>query len=136
MRRSIELNEAAEANLREMAARSGRDQGEVLNELVSMLLHNMAHPSSLGMNPGGWVHPAELQGVKRTPGVMGGEACIRDTRIAVWMLVEYKKQGLPDGEILKLFPALNASDLVLAWDYFASHPEEVQRAIKENEDAA
>ena len=31
--------------------------------------------------------------IQKTPGVIGGDACIRNTRIAVWMLVEAKRLG-------------------------------------------
>ncbi|MCU0542788.1 MAG: DUF433 domain-containing protein [Oscillatoriaceae cyanobacterium Prado104] len=35
-------------------------------------------------------------GIQKTPGVMGGEACIRQTRIPVWLLVSYRRQGASD----------------------------------------
>ena len=31
--------------------------------------------------------------INKTPGLCGGEACIRDSRIAVWTLVQLKKLG-------------------------------------------
>jgi hypothetical protein len=33
-------------------------------------------------------------GIEKTLNVCGGDACIRDTRIPVWLLVSYQKQGL------------------------------------------
>lgn len=38
----------------------------------------------------GWV------GIEKTPGVMGGDACIRQTRIPVWLLVSLRQQGASD----------------------------------------
>jgi len=35
--------------------------------------------------------------VKKTPGVAGGHACIRNTRIAVWTLVSLSQQGMGEG---------------------------------------
>ena len=67
---------------------------------------------------------------------MGGDACIRNTRIPVWMLVEYKQKGLPDREILETFPDLSAADLVAAWDYYARHTEAVNSERDRHSDAA
>lgn len=38
--------------------------------------------------------------VKKTPGVAGGHACIRNTRIAVWTLISLSQQGMGEGELL------------------------------------
>ena len=45
-------------------------------------------------------------GIFRTPGVCGGEACIRDTRHTIWGLVESQRLGLSDLEILDRHPTL------------------------------
>lgn len=39
--------------------------------------------------------------IQKTPGVCGGEACVAGTRIAVWMLVEARRAGCKDEEILE-----------------------------------
>jgi uncharacterized protein (DUF433 family) len=57
--------------------------------------------------------------------VMGGDDCIRGTRIPVWLLVSARQQGLTDGEILESYPQLSALDLSAAWDHFAHYPERV-----------
>jgi uncharacterized protein (DUF433 family) len=72
-------------------------------------------------------------GIEKTLNVCGGDACIRDTRIPVWLLVSYQKQGLSDAKILEAYPDLNAVDLANAWIYAESHPEEITTAILENE---
>jgi len=72
-------------------------------------------------------------GIEKTLNVCGGDACIRDTRIPVWLLVSYQKQGLSDAKILEAYPDLNAVDLANAWVYAESHPEEITIAILENE---
>jgi uncharacterized protein (DUF433 family) len=71
--------------------------------------------------------------VMKTPNVCGGDACIRKTRITVWGLVEYRKLGLPDGEILRRLPDLTTADLEAAWDYYQRNLEEIERALWENE---
>lgn len=72
--------------------------------------------------------------VSKTPGVAGGLACIRNTRIAVWTLISFQKQGADDAELLHNFPGLTPLDLIAARAYYASHAEEVDREIDDTED--
>ncbi len=58
---------------------------------------------------------------------MGGEPCIRDTRIPVWLLVSYNSQGLSDSDLLVQYPSLRAADLTAAWEYFAVNFESIHR---------
>ena len=91
------------------------------------------------MNTSGVEAPATLETEKswitRTPGVCGGEACIRRTRITVWGLVEWNREGLSDSELLAQIEGLCPEDLAAAWEYAATHPEEIDRAIRENQEA-
>ena len=71
--------------------------------------------------------------IQKTPNVMGGEACIRSTRIAVWMLVEAWRLGFPDEELrTRYHPPLTNDDLAAARAYYAAHKEEVDEAIRLN----
>ena len=72
--------------------------------------------------------------IQKTPGRMGGQACIRRTRISVWILVGYKQLGLSDPELLEAYPTLNQEDLDAAWDYYAANKKEVDDAIRLNEE--
>src|SRR5205823_922299 len=45
---------------------------------------------------GGRAMPATTDRITKTPGVCGGDACIRGHRIPVWVLVGYRRLGLPD----------------------------------------
>lgn len=74
------------------------------------------------------------QGIKKTPGVCGGDACIGNTRIPVWSLVNDRSLGMSDARILEAFPDLTAADLVNAWAYADAHPDEISTAIRENEE--
>ncbi len=38
------------------------------------------------------------QGIEKTPGVCGGEACIVKTRIPIWVLVEARRLGYTDAD--------------------------------------
>ena len=77
---------------------------------------------------------APWQGIHKTPGVMGGEACIRDTRIPVWLLVSYRRLGLSEVKILNNYPILTANDLVNAWSYASDHSDEIDRAIAQQDE--
>jgi len=75
-------------------------------------------------------------GIQKTPGVMGGEACIRQTRIPVWLLISYRRrQGASDAHILEGHPDLSAADLVNAFAYAEAQVDEIDRAILEQEEA-
>lgn len=73
--------------------------------------------------------------IRKTPGVIGGDACVRRTRIAVWMLVAWRARGRTDAELLTDFPGLTPDDLSAAWAYSAAHPDEIETAIRENDAA-
>jgi uncharacterized protein (DUF433 family) len=73
--------------------------------------------------------------IQKTPNVCGGDACIRNTRHTVWGLVEWRRLGLSDTQILKRHPDLVAEDLDVAWAYAAHNEVEIEKAIRENEEA-
>ena len=79
--------------------------------------------------------PAPASWISKTPGVCGGDACIRKTRHTVWGLVEWRKLELSDAEILERHPDLTPADLEVAWKYDEQHREEIDQAIRENEEA-
>jgi uncharacterized protein (DUF433 family) len=74
-------------------------------------------------------------GVEKTPGVVGGSACIVKTRIPVWMLEGYRRLGWTEARILASYPALRAADLVHAWAYVDTHGQEIDEDIRRNEAA-
>lgn len=73
--------------------------------------------------------------IKKTPGVCGGEACVGNTRIAVWMLEESRRTGVTDADLLQDYPGLDARDLAAAWSYVDAHPVEIENAIHANREA-
>ena len=74
-------------------------------------------------------------GIEATPGVCGGAARIVRTRIPVWVLERARQLGTSEGDVLRCYPTLRAEDLANAWAYTRSHREEIEREIRENEDA-
>lgn len=72
--------------------------------------------------------------IRKTPGVLGGEARVGDKRIAVWMLVQARRNGVTDAELLDWYVVeLTAEELTAAWAYYAWHRDEIEDAIRRNE---
>ena len=67
--------------------------------------------------------------------VCGGVPCIGKTRIPVWLLVQARRLGTSESDLLEAYPSLRAEDLANTWDYCRSHQEEIERQIVENETA-
>ena len=74
-------------------------------------------------------------GIESTPGVSGGEPCIVRTRIPVWLLVQARKLGTSEADLLASYPVLRAEDLASAWSYYRVHPQEIEQQIVANEAA-
>ena len=68
--------------------------------------------------------------IRHTEGVVGGDACVRNTRVPVWTLVQLKKLGRTEDELLGDFPGLGAADLDAVWEYYRDHTDEIERAIQ------
>jgi uncharacterized protein (DUF433 family) len=75
------------------------------------------------------------EGIRKTPDVMGGDACIRETRIPVWLLVSYRRLGLSETKLLENHPDLSATDLANAWAYAAAYSDEIEIAIRKQDEA-
>jgi uncharacterized protein (DUF433 family) len=90
-----------------------------------------------------WDHFAEAivmaveatERIVKTPGVCGGDARIQGTRISVWGLEEWRRLGWSDARILEAYPQLTPADLAAAWAYVAQCPNEIEKAIRENQEA-
>ncbi len=67
--------------------------------------------------------------IRHTDGVVGGDACVRDTRIPVWTLVQLKKLGRTEAELRTDFPGLTQDDLDAVWAYYRDHMDEIENAI-------
>jgi uncharacterized protein (DUF433 family) len=71
-----------------------------------------------------------MERIVKTPGVCGGNACVRDTRIAVWTLQRLRELGASDHTLLDDFPSLTADDLTHVWAYVSGHRDEIRDAIE------
>jgi uncharacterized protein (DUF433 family) len=58
------------------------------------------------------------------PKVMGGRACLRDTRVTVSLLVNLTANGMSAADIVAAYPYLELADVQEALRYAAWPPEE------------
>lgn len=72
--------------------------------------------------------PTTHDRIRKTPGVCGGDACVRETRIPVWLLHRFRTLGRTDAQLLEDYPTLTADDLRAAWDYARDNPGEIAAA--------
>jgi uncharacterized protein (DUF433 family) len=110
MNAEISLSEAEQA----IANLSASDKAQLLRWLEKEVKNNFA-------------------GIEKTDGVMNGAACIRQTRIPVWMLEQARRLGTSEVDLLRNYPQLSAQDLANAWDYVNAHLAEIEEAIAANE---
>ncbi|MBD0308632.1 MAG: DUF433 domain-containing protein [Microcoleus sp. T1-bin1] len=73
-------------------------------------------------------------GIEKTPDLCGGDACIRQTRIPVWVLVNARRLGISEADLLEDYPTLRAADLANAWAYAEAYSDEIEIAIQNNEE--
>lgn len=71
--------------------------------------------------------------IQKTPGICGGRACVRNSRITVWGLVNYRRLGASDETVLESIAGLTPDDLRTAWDYYRENKAEIDADIRENE---
>ncbi len=73
-------------------------------------------------------------GIEKTLGICGGDARIVGTRIPVWVLVQAQQLGSSEAEILQNYPTLTAATLSRAWAYAKANAQEIEQAIRENDE--
>lgn len=122
--------------LEQIARLSSAERDQILWEL---LYERWPHPRAFWNAPRSGVprlksFRPDFPSIVKTPGICGGAARLIRTRIPVWTLERMRQQGFSDAQILESFPTLRAVDLVEAWAYAQAHPEEIERAIHENEE--
>lgn len=75
----------------------------------------------------------QLVPIRHTEGVCGGRACVGDTRIPVWMLIQARRMGTSETQLLDNYPSLTRLHLWAAWRYYEEHAEEIEADIHAQE---
>jgi uncharacterized protein (DUF433 family) len=78
--------------------------------------------------------PATASWISKKPDRCGGDACLHDPRNTVWGLVAYRSLGMSNAQIMQAVQGLTPADLEAAWEYAAAHAEEIDEAVRANEE--
>lgn len=70
--------------------------------------------------------------ISKKVGVCGGDACIRGTRIPVWVIEARRRRGESPEDLLENYPSLSLDDLNAARLYASEHRAEINREIRQN----
>lgn len=73
--------------------------------------------------------------IVRRPDVHSGEPTVAGSRIAVRVIVETARYSRNKAELYGAHPTLTPAAIEEALAYYETHREEIDRSIKENEDA-
>ena len=65
-----------------------------------------------------------IKGITSDPNIMGGKACVKDTRITVSLILNLIANGMTKGEVVKEYPALDVNDINECLNYAAYLAEE------------
>ncbi|MBM3290849.1 MAG: DUF433 domain-containing protein, partial [Candidatus Hydrogenedentes bacterium] len=71
-----------------------------------------------------------VTGIESAPEVCGGDACVIRTRIPIWLLEKWRRLGVSDAQLLKMYPSLRQDDLVNAWAYVATNARDIDEQIR------
>jgi len=82
-----------------------------------------------------WVDASDEEYVEpiitHTPGVCGGRACVRGSRMPVWCLELFRRGGTSMQKLIDEYPHLTEDQIQAAWDYADSHSNEIEQDIRD-----
>lgn len=62
------------------------------------------------------------EAVVEDPEILGGEACLKGTRMPVYIVAQMREAGTPIVEMVRSYPSLTPEKIELAAIYAAAHP--------------
>ncbi len=74
------------------------------------------------------IHPY----VTSKKGVCGGRSIVRGTRIPVWSLIQWYKQGMTIEDVVREFPRLKPAQVHDAFSYYYDNRKEIEKDMAEN----
>ena len=66
-------------------------------------------------------------------GVCGGRSIVRGTRIPVWSLIQWYKQGMTIEDIMREFSQLKPAQVHDAFSYYYDNRKEIEKDIADND---
>ncbi|NJL88545.1 MAG: DUF433 domain-containing protein [Coleofasciculaceae cyanobacterium SM2_1_6] len=76
----------------------------------------------------------QTRSIQKTAGVCGGNPRIRNTRIPVWTIISFQKQGADNEELLRNYPSLTSNDLIAVQTYYEQNQAEIDRVIASHQE--
>lgn len=76
--------------------------------------------------------PTEHPHIVHTPGICGGRARVKGSRISVRTIAELVRRGEPVEEISATYPQLSLAAIYDAISYYLDHREEIETEIEAN----
>jgi len=70
-----------------------------------------------------------------TPNICGGSPVITGSRIPVWIIAGWYKQGMNLDEIMDTYPHLRPEQICAALTYYFEHQAEIEAEIQANDEA-
>ncbi len=74
--------------------------------------------------------------IESSPGICGGRARIAGTRVPVHRVARYHRLGYSPEEMLSLLNSLSLPQIYAALAYALANPDEIERALREEDDLA
>ena len=71
--------------------------------------------------------------VAKKKGVCGGRSIVRGTRIPVWSLIQWYRQGMTVEDVMREFPQLKPAQVHDAFSYYYDNRKEIEKDMTENE---
>lgn len=113
-RTKAEIASAVYRHAAELAKAQGRDEGEMLDELIEESVRMREHP-----------------GIGFKGGLAGRRAWVVGTGLDVWEIVEMHR-SMGRETLLDSMENISESSLEAALSYHKAYPEEIEAALKEN----
>ena len=74
-----------------------------------------------------------MERIEKKKDVVGGRAKIKDTRIAVWLIIAYLQSGHTYEYLLENLPTITREDLEACESYYAENKAEIDHDIADQD---
>lgn len=81
-------------------------------------------------------HRTSFAHIERVPGVVGGDAVVKGTRVPVWAIVTYWRTYGTLDDVSEAYPRVTREAAEDALAYYQANPAEIDQGIEENENIA
>jgi uncharacterized protein (DUF433 family) len=108
---------------------------DILKQIHNLPQHAYEQLVACLQSPTSLPHGSSSPLIVATPEVCGGVPRLIRTRIPVWTLERMRQLGATQEQILASYPSLRETDISAAWFYAATHGDEIEKQMRDNEEA-